>query len=476
MRSTCFLACVCLLGCTSRQVAPLRYAPVAGAQDELFRATPPPRPHVAEILDAPSQTWTLPNGFRAMLVERHDYPMVAVRLLVDRGAIDLDDPGALQVTETMHLYQRGGTDAAFEALRAEAARTGARFVNGTRYDAVWAGFVAPQEALESSLDALKRQTFDADLGVVEYDRRSAAWEQVARAGSVSLAAAERWVLFGDQNPYGFVGPGRDMIPMKVAQSIHARLFRPAHATLVVVGDVALDRLTASVDRVFGPLARSAGLPRRAESPPAHIGPRVSVLSARGLTQMHGMVFARGPVPSSDDMLALSLAARLLGTGFSSVLFEQIREESGAAYLVGEWTSADRTASWVSFGASYDADKAVDGIGIILAAVRELRAGHVTEEQIAVAREASVAEWRAEMATLNGAAELYASSVALGLDPNWPRSFPERVASLGRDDLVRVANRYLTDRALHVVFQGDDRWLDTDRLGMGGAARLELESK
>jgi hypothetical protein len=179
------LACVYLAACAPvRLVAPLRYVPIAAPADEPFRATPPPRPAVAEILDAPSRTWTLSNGVRAVLVERHDYPMVAVHLLVDRGAIDLDDPGSLQVGEMMSLYARGGTDAAFEALRVEEARTGARFRSGSGYDAVWEGFTAPAEALDASLDELKRLTFDADLGLAEYERRSAAWVQVARAGPV----------------------------------------------------------------------------------------------------------------------------------------------------------------------------------------------------------------------------------------------------------------------------------------------------
>jgi predicted Zn-dependent peptidase len=192
--------------------------------------------------------------------------------------------------------------------------------------------------------------------------------------------------------------------------------------------------------------------------------------------MHGAVFARGPAPSSDDMLPLSFAGRMLGAGPSSTLFEQLREERGATYDVAESTNAMRTASWVSFSASYDADKAVAGVSAVLAAVRDLRAGHVTDEQIGVAREAILAGWRESMATMDTAVDLYASSIALGLDPDAPRSFPQRVANVRGADLVRVANRYLTDSALHVVFEGEDRWFDADRLGMGGVALLDLTSR
>jgi zinc protease len=56
------------------------------------------------------------------------------------------------------------------------------------------------------------------------------------------------------------------------------------------------------------------------------------------------------------------------------------------------------------------------------------------------------------------------------------SLPARVASVRREDLVRVANQYLTEPAMHVVFEGDDRWLDVNPLGMGGPTELDLVSK
>ena len=267
-----------------------------------------------------------------------------------------------------------------------------------------------------------------------------------------------------------------MIPMEAAQAIHARLFQPAQAILVVVGDVGLERLQRSVERVFGPLAGAIALPRQAGAPPARPGPRVAVVRNRGLTQVRGAVFARGPAPPSEDTLALAIVAQLLAGGPSSTLFEQLREEAGAAYSLGAGTSAARTASWFSLAASYDADKAVAGVGAVLAAIRALRAGHVSDDQVAVARETIVAQWREQQSSVDGAVAMYASSIALGRGPDWPRDLPARVASVRREDLVRVANQYLTDPAMHVVFEGDDRWLDVDPLGMGGPVELDLVSR
>lgn len=377
--------------------------------------------------------------------------------------------------QTVYLYGRGGSQAAFDGLVADAVRTGTAYSSGGQASGFWAAVRGSAGHLDTSLDMLRRLTIDARLDLEEYARRQEEWVQVARRGGSSVALAERLVLFGNNHPYGFAGFGPAIIALPAAHEIHGRLFQsPANASLLVVGDVTQDRLEPSAERAFGgwPISVSTPVSKQSAPPPRRFAPRVSVVSNRGLTQMRAAVFARGPAPSSDDILAFTVAANCLGGARSSKLLEQLREDTGAAYDVGAWTYLERTASWMSLAASYDADKAVGGLGAVLAAVRELRAGEVTEEQVAVARETFLAAWREAMSTVEGAATAYALWIGLGMDPDRPREIPARVANLRRDDLVGVANQYLTDSALHVVFEGDDRWLDASPLGMGGVATLD----
>ena len=474
MKRADLLAFACLAACSPpRLVTSLRYSAVAGARDEPFRATPPPLAGVSGIVDAPPWSFTLPNGLRMLLFPRHDYPIVAARLLVDRGALDLDDPGALQVAQAMFLFGRGGSEAAFDALRADEARIGERFGQGVSRSTVWVGARARADGFDTLLEDLERLTFGARLESVECDVRSAEWVQSARATGPSIASAERFVLFGDRHAYGFAGHGREPLPLEAARAIHERLFQPAYASLVVVGDVAPDQVEPSVERVFGPVLGVTSLAKRTEPPPPESGPRLAMIRYEGLTQMRGSVFARGPAPSSHDIFPFSVMAHLLGSGPFSQLFERVREEAGAAYAVGAWAPVERTASWISLDASYDADKAVNGVGTVLATVRDLRAGKVADEEIALAREGVIAQWREQLSTADGAADAYCATIALGVGTDWVRDLPTRIANVRKEDVIRVANQYLKDGAMHVVFQGDDRWFDPGALGMGGATRLDL---
>jgi predicted Zn-dependent peptidase len=80
-------------------------------------------------------------------------------------------------------------------------------------------------------------------------------------------------------------------------------------------------------------------------------------------------------------------------------------------------------------------------------------------------------WRDRIATVSGAARLYREDTMLGVDD--ARDSPARVAKVTREDLVRVANAYLTPSALHVLFLGDERGLNVESLGMGSATPMDL---
>jgi zinc protease len=463
-----------LIACSSpRLVVPLRYEVKTLALDETFRGTPPDRSAVSERVDPEPRSTTLSNGLHVLLVERDDFPIFDARLVVERGPLDLDDAGAIQVEQAMYVYGRGGSEAAFETLSADSARTGTRYATGWDGDMVWANVRGPAAEFDASLEMLARASFAAPLTEQEYQRRQREWIEAADAGRVSIAKAENLVLFGDKHPYGFAGRGRQMIPLETVRTVHEQLFQPAQSTVIVVGDVSPGRLDASIARAFGGWASTTPVPRHVEPPPPLGGSRVSVVRHLGLKQMPAAVFARGPSPSNDDIVACLLVTNLLGGARSSRLVEQLREETGAAYSPEAEIRLARTASLISMSASYEAGKAVEGIQAVLAAVRRFREGGVTDDEIDLARETSLARWRESMATVGGAARMYALWVELGWGARDVGTFPARLAKLGRADIVRVTNRYLSEGAMHVVFLGDDRWLDPGPIRMGGPTTLDL---
>jgi zinc protease len=463
-------ACAVAACAPTRLVAPLRYEG-AITLDQPFRAQPPPIAPVTEASDSVRET-RLANGVRVVLVERHGFPVVAAHLILDRGSVDLDDAGGIGVREMQYFFARGGDERASERISADAARLGLGSNTGATADDAWVAVRSPTASFDAALDLLAGLVH-AELSAEEYDRRAAEW---AGQGGYRLAPVEileRRVLFDLKSAYGYAGPGSSPITREQAVSLHDRIFQPTHATLVIVGDVTPAQVDASALRSFGGWTAKETVRKNTSPSPLRTAYRLVVLGQSGLVQRHGAVFARGPVAASPDMEAFELLAKVLGGAVSSKLFGHLRRESGAAFDVGARVEVSRDATWVSLFGSYDADKAVAGVKDVLTSIDGVRSGRVPEDEFSAARETLVAEWRSAMASVDGAAGMYARAAALGVGVDRVRDFPARVMRLGGQDLARVARDYLAPEALHVALVGDVRGLDTDPLGMGKRTTFQV---
>ncbi len=128
---------------------------------------------------------------------------------------------------------------------------------------------------------------------------------------------------------------------------------------------------------------------------------------------------------------------------------------------------------MSISASFQADRAVGGLRDVLAAIDGLRTGHLTDEELALARETRIARWRHAMSTARGAAALYAAGIAEGRETSRTQECAARVSRVGRDDLVRVAKAYLDPAAIRVIVAGPDPAMDLESLRMGPAVRMQM---
>jgi predicted Zn-dependent peptidase len=371
-----------------------------------------------------------------------------------------------------YLYARTGSESGFERTSNETVRSGATWKWQAGRFFGFSQVKGPAQSLEASLALLRTATLDADLTVEEYERRAKSWMTFATTSTPSPLEAESFVLFGE-GPYGFAGRGTTMVSLAQAKALHASLLQPAHSTLVVVGNVDPERLKAGVARSFAAWRSSGAVTRTEEPRPRRQGARLAFVPRLAKTQIIGSVFALGPGPTSEDATAFALLAQLLGGTPFSEFEETLREDLGAAYSFGSQVFFFRNASWLTTFASYQQDKAVDGVEATLSAIRNLRAGKVTDDEVDMVRERAAGGWREGMATVEGAAALYGSAVALDTNLDWIRDYPSRLRAVQKADIERAANSYLSDRALHVLFVGDLRWLRAENLGFGGPTELKL---
>jgi hypothetical protein len=347
---------------------------------------------------------------------------------------------------------------------------GSRWWLGRTGDTVVALAKAPTSSLDESLAHLAQDVVFARLVPAEHARRAREWAQVAALKPFSMDMGVERVLFGRTHPYGSTGLRGFFLSVEAAQGLHDRLFQPAHATLLVVGDVAASTVEASARQWFGSWVSNSPLPRNAEAPAPDDAPPLSVANARGGAQLRVAVFARGPRPESKDTVALQVVAQLLRGDLSGRLFRSLRE-SGDAYSTNAGLERRRNATWLAIEGSFATARALDGVRRILEAIASLRDGHVDPDDLALARETLLAGWRVAMSTVDGAAAEYADSLTTGYDR--VHGFPARVAGVDVAEVARVTKAYLSGDLIRVLLMGDVSSLNTDSLDIGPAASIDL---
>jgi zinc protease len=226
------------------------------ADPEAFRKTPPPAgPEVRFVAPAIHEA-RLDSGLRVLVVERHELPIVALQVVIDRGA-DQGTPGLGGFVGAM-LVQGTKSKSALE-LSDAFDRLGASYGSWADFDScgVRAQVLAPGlgAALDLVADVVQNPAFAKAEVERERARRLTAIQQQNDSPNALLAKATAQALYPEKHPYAatLLGTEADVKAIKPADlaKFHATHFRPDHATVVLAGDITKDRAVEEVKRAFG---------------------------------------------------------------------------------------------------------------------------------------------------------------------------------------------------------------------------------
>jgi predicted Zn-dependent peptidase len=103
---------------------------------------------------------------------------------------------------------------------------------------------------------------------------------------------------------------------------------------------------------------------------------------------------------------------------------------------------------------------------MLAEIRSMTERPPSEEELALARNALILSLPRQFETTSQVASKEAERVAYDLPPDWWTRFPARVEKIGRDDVVRMAERYLDPAGLVMVAVGEAEALRADLAAFG----------
>ena len=233
-------------------------------------------------------------------------------------------------------------------------------------------------------------------------------------------------------------------------SYTGRMYRPENILITVAGNVEHEEVVSKFEPVFGPL--KAGVPRAKIEPISF--QRAVKVKKKKTEQVHLCLGTRAISQLDEDRYAFIALDNVLGGSMSSRLFQEVREKKGLAYSIYSYVNPYRDFGFFAVYAGTSMANYNKVIDIVSDELRKIKKEGITDEE------------------LKRAKEFVKSSLVLGLESTSSRMgwsarsefYYDRVLlidevfaevdKIGRDDIIRLANKYFTDDSLSLTMIGD----------------------
>ena len=315
--------------------------------------------------------WYTAKGTPVYFVESKQIPIVDVRIIFDAGSARDNGQAGLAVL-TNALLAEGAGDKTAQQIAEQFEDVGAQFGNGALRDMAWLSLrsLRAEQYLKPALSVLKDVLTKPAFSEESY-RRELANLKVARQASKqspSSIGSETFykALYGD-HPYASPvnGDDRGLASMQRQQVLdfYDRFYVSSNAVIAIVGDLS----RAQAENLANELV--AGLNKGNKAPPL---PAVKPLDKAQTIridypskQSHIMLGQPGVKRGDSDYFTLYLANHPFGgSGFSSRLVDEIREQRGLAYSVYSYFSPSREPGPFLLGMQTKNDQAEQALDIL----------------------------------------------------------------------------------------------------------------
>jgi zinc protease len=399
-----------------------------------------------------------PGGIEAWLVETHSLPIISIEFAFAGGTAQ-DPPGLPGVANFVSVtIDEGAGDLdsqAFQGLLQE-------YAISLYYSAYSDNFFGTLRTLTDNADlafdllrlSLTEPRFDAEP--VERMRSDIlAGINAAQSDPYSIAGEIILEAILPDHPYGWPASGTmesvAAITTDDLRAYRAKVFARSGLSIAVVGDIDAATLGARLDETFGTLPAEADLTPVPDVEPVE-GVRIDVPMDIPQTSIQ---FATAGIAWDDpDIYAAIVANYILGgPGFSSRLFNELRERRGLVYSVGtDWLGLEH--SQALFGSTQTRpDGSDEALALIEEELRRFVAEGPTEAEVERAKAFLIGSYPLGFTT---SGEIASQLLGLQLDDlgiDYVNRRNDRMAEVTVDDVKAVLQRILGGHELTVVRVG-----------------------
>ena len=424
---------------------------------------------------------TLPNGMRLLLVEDHELPQVCFRAVVRCGVVG-EPAGKVGLADLFGEVQRtGGTttmsgdvvDQLLDNLGAEV-NTGIGEAWGTVEG--WTLVENLDKVLPVFAQILTAPSFAEDkVDLGKMHMRSG----IARRNDDVMGIAFREfqkLVYGARSPYArqieyddVEGLTRDDL-----LTFHRTYYRPDATILAVWGDFKAGEMKATLAQAFAAWQATGPAPRIVLPAVAPQTPSLNYIEKQDIEQTYILMGQLGLRIDDPDYPAINIMSDILGGGFASRIFVKVRTEKGLAYAAGGWMNA----AWDHPGAFYfftstKPSTTSEALAAMLEEIKKIREAPVTDDELARAKEGYLNRYAFEYDSTGKIVNRLATHEFYGYPADFNVRLRDAVEQVTRDDVLRVAQKYLHPEALTILAVGLQEHFDKPLSTFGKVTTIDI---
>ena len=428
-----------------------------------------PRPHV----------FVLANGARVLLLEKHDLPLVNIRVTLPAGVTlePAGQPGLAYVTGLM-LMEGAGKRSALE-LASSLLDLGAsvRAYVDEDHAAVSLQVLRKHlgEGMDILADVLTRPRFTAkDFKRVKGELRGRALQRRARPAQVAYLAFKA-ALFGDGHAYGrpLLPAPRDLATLTVdrVRAFHKQIYLPRGASVVAAGDINPAELKKMLEQRLSHWTGGAAAQQVEQTPPPRQGPRLVLVDRQGATQSVLRIGHLAPSQRRANQAGLRVLNTILGGSFTSRLNQNLREKHGFTYGVRSNFALLRARGMFSISTTVETKNTAAALREMFRELEIITSKPTSKRELQKAARLVIEDLPEQAETNVGLVAAYSELAAHDLPLVSLARLPGEVTAMDPARLTELARRVLRPGQITVVVVGDLQQLKGELQGAYGEAQI-----
>jgi len=396
--------------------------------------------------------YKLKNGLHVILHQDRTTPIVAVTITYHVGSKNEreDRTGFAHFME--HLMFEGSANIERGEYFKIAQNAGGQINAYTSQDKTFYYELLPSNQLELGLwmEAERLLHLKIDSLGVETQRSVVKEERSARFDNQPYGSImeETFARAYSKHPYKWLPIGSaqyiDQATLQEFQEFHSIYYVPQNATLCIAGDFDIENTKKLIEKYFGDIPKGKTEIVRPKVKEPALGKEVRDIVYDNI-QLPAVIQAyRIPEQGNPDSYALSMLTNILSTGESSRMHKSIVDEQQKAMAVFSFPfPLEDPGLFLVFGISNVTTSAQDLENAINAEIEKIKKDGLTDKEFQKARNMAESSFVEGISSVSTIADKLANYHVFFGDANLINSEIDRYMKVTKEDIVRVANTYLT---------------------------------